>query len=150
MHERNVSRIATTIALALLAGCATQEDTGAVVGGVAGAVLGSQVGRGEGKHIAIAIGAIAGTMIGASIGRHMDEEDRHLAGMGLEYNRTGESTHWRNPDTGIEYSLTPTQTFDDRDGPCREFALNAFIDGRPEIVHGTACRRPDGSWLVTR
>jgi len=138
------------VALTLMVGCATQEQTGAVVGGVTGAVVGSQIGGGEGKNIAIAIGAIAGTMIGASIGRNMDEQDRHVAGLSLERNRTREPSRWRNPDTGIEYAMTPTRTFRGPDGPCREFTMDAIIGGRPQSVYGTACRQPDGSWLITR
>ena len=151
IHSTRVP-VASVVAAAVLAlgACATHEETGAVVGGVAGAVLGSKVGSGEGRHIAIAIGAIAGTMIGASIGRHMDEQDRHLAGLGLENNRTGEPSRWRNPDTGIDYTLTPTRTFDDGRIPCREFTMEARIDGRPELVHGTACRETDGRWIVTK
>lgn len=33
-------------------------------------------------------------------------------------------------------------------GPCREYTIDALIDGRERIVNGTACREPDGTWRV--
>jgi surface antigen len=29
---------------------------------------------------------------------------------------------------------------------CREFQATAMIDGRSQLVRGTACQQPDGSW----
>jgi surface antigen len=29
---------------------------------------------------------------------------------------------------------------------CRDFRLLAEIEGQPDEVTGTACRRPDGTW----
>jgi len=31
---------------------------------------------------------------------------------------------------------------------CRDFSTTNVIDGRPQEVHGTACRQPDGSWRI--
>jgi surface antigen len=44
--------------------------------------------------------------------------------------------------------ITPTQTYDQGAGPCREYTLDAIIGGRVEQVYGTACRQADGSWQV--
>jgi len=142
----------SVIALSLLAGCATvtKEQTGAVVGGAAGAVIGAQVGDGSGRDIAIALGAIAGSMIGAQIGRYMDEQDRTNTAIALEKNRTGEVSTWKNPDTGNNYAVTPTRTYEAAgQGPCREFTMDADIGGEPQQVYGTACRQSDGSWNMT-
>jgi surface antigen len=51
-----------------------------------------------------------------------------------------------NPDTGGQFQMTPTQTYQAAQGPCRDYTLHAVIDGRTEQIHGTACRQPDGSW----
>ncbi|MGD8429637.1 MAG: RT0821/Lpp0805 family surface protein, partial [Ectothiorhodospiraceae bacterium] len=125
-----------------------QEQSGMVIGGVLGGLLGRQVGEGHGNVAAIIVGTLAGAAIGGSIGRTMDETDRLKTSMALENVRTGVPSTWRNPDTGNQYTVTPTRTYDSGSGPCREFTVDAVIGGRTEQVYGTACRQPDGSWKV--
>lgn len=132
-----------------LAGCAyqgTQEQTGMIVGGALGGLLGSQVGGGHGRIAATIIGTLAGAAIGGSVGRSMDETDRLKTAVALEDVRTGVPSSWRNPDTGYEYTVTPTKTYETASGPCREYTVDAIIGGKKEKVYGTACRQPDGSW----
>ena len=63
----------------------------------------------------------------------------------LEYARTDEPVPWVNPDSGIEGTFTPVATHEGPEGQvCREYAVDAIIDGREEVVYGTACRLPDG------
>ncbi len=133
----------------VVAGCAnqpTKEQTGMVIGGVLGGVLGSQIGGGDGRTAAIIVGTLLGAAIGGSIGQSMDEDDRVKSAHALESVRTGVPSTWLNPDTGNKYTITPTRTFETRDGPCRDYTIEALIGGRPETVHGTACRQADGSW----
>jgi surface antigen len=136
--------------LAMLQGCATgpKENTGMVIGGIIGGVLGSQVGSGRGRTTATVIGALAGSAIGGSIGRSMDELDRMKMSATLETTRTGVATTWNNPDTGYDYRMVPTRTYESAEGPCREYTLDAEIGGGTEQVYGTACRQADGSWKI--
>jgi len=139
--------IAVLAAAFLLGGCQVRnEDAGAVVGGVLGGVLGSTVGKGDGRVAATIAGALAGAVIGGRIGRKMDAGDQSQAQQTLEDSRTGEPAVWRNPDSGVQYSMTPTRTYSSADGPCREFKTEAWIDGKKETVQGTACRSADGTW----
>jgi len=124
----------------------TKEQTGTVVGGVLGGVLGSQVGGGRGQTAATIIGAIAGGTLGGSLGRRMNENDRLRTAQALETTGTGEAASWRNPDTGSQYSVVPTRTYQAEGAPCRDYRLTTTIDGRPQDVTGTACRQPDGNW----
>lgn len=135
----------------LLAACSTaprKEDQGAIIGMIVGGIIGHQVGDGSGQAIATMIGTVAGAMIGGSVGRSMDNTDRMYAGAALENVRTGVPSTWVNPDTGYEYTVTPTRTYDSAQGPCREYTLDAIIGGNVEQVYGTACRQPDGSWSI--
>jgi surface antigen len=147
--------IAAFIAPALLlAGCETtpgreKEQAGSVVGAVVGGVIGSQFGGGSGRTAATIVGAVAGGVLGNAIGRNMDETDRMRAAQALETSQTGTPTSWRNPDTGREYTVVPTRTYQSAEGPCREYTMNTVIGGRPEKVYGTACRQSDGSWRAT-
>jgi surface antigen len=139
------------VALALFAGCETmsQAEQGEVIGGVIGGVVGAQVGDGSGQTAAIIIGTLAGAMIGRHIGETMDDVDRMRTARTLNDSRTGQSTTWVNPDSGYEYTVTPTKTYEQSGGPCREFSLNATVGGQPDQeVYGTACLQADGSWLV--
>jgi surface antigen len=135
-----------------LAGCANntpqQEQAGLVIGGVLGGVLGSQIGQGDGRTTAIILGTLAGTAIGGAIGRSMAETDRIKAAQALESVRTGVSTAWRNPDSGNEYALVPTRTYDTPAGPCREYTIDASVAGKKDKIFGTACRQTDGSWQI--
>jgi surface antigen len=142
--------IVSTAALALAA-CSTaptKEDQGILIGAIAGGILGNQVGGGTGRVLATMVGTVAGAAIGGSIGRSMDDTDRLNASMTLENVRTGVSSSWINPDTGYEYVMTPTETYDMGAGPCREYILDASIGGNTEQIYGTACRQADGSWKI--
>jgi surface antigen len=135
----------------LLSSCetTTHAQQGEVIGGVIGGVVGSQIGEGRGNTAAIIIGTIAGAMIGRHIGQTMDETDRMQTAQALNNSRTGVGTTWVNPDNGNTYTVTPTQTFETNEGPCREFRLDARVGDKPdEEVYGTACLQPDGSWLI--
>jgi surface antigen len=134
-----------------IAGCetTTHAQQGEVLGGVIGGVIGAQVGEGRGQTAAIIVGAIAGAMVGRHIGESMDDTDRMQTAMALNDARTGEGTTWINPDNGSRYTVTPTRTYEQSDGPCREFRLDARVgDQTNQEVYGTACLQADGSWLV--
>lgn len=132
----------------VLAGCqeVRNEHVGMGVGGALGGLLGAQVGSGTGQLAAIAAGALLGAYLGGNVGRSMDEVDRMKAHRTLEGTPTGQSTAWRNPDTGHRYEVTPTRTYEESGRPCRDYTTEAWIDGRRETVRGTACREPDGTW----
>lgn len=131
-------------------GGVTQEQAGMVIGGALGGLLGAQVGDQEdqARTAAIIVGTLAGAAVGGAIGRSMDETDRLKTSQTLETVRTGVSSSWRNPDTGNTYGVTPTRTFETAAGPCRDYSINAIIDGSSEQVYGTACRQSNGSWRV--
>lgn len=148
----NYSRLAVIACMVLLlfacSAAPTKQEQGIIIGAIAGGILGHQVGGGSGKVLATIVGTIAGAAVGGSIGRTMDEADRLNTTVALENVRTGVSSAWVNPDTGYEYVLTPTNTYESGTGPCREYTLDAKIGGETEQIYGTACRQADGSWLV--
>ena len=68
----------------------------------------------------------------------------------LEYNKTNQPAAWANPDTGNSGTLVPLQTMQDPNGrTCREFVATLTVDNVEWQGQGTACRQPDGQWLVT-
>ena len=136
--------------LLLLTGCnPSKQDIGTVIGAGSGAFIGSQIGGGTGQLAAVAIGTLLGGYLGSSIGQSMDELDQYKTQQALESSPTGSTLAWNNPDSDIDYSVTPTHTYESASGPCRDYTTEAVIDGRADIVHGTACRGNDGSWHAT-
>jgi surface antigen len=143
--------VAVISSLLFLQGCETTSHAqeGEVIGAVLGGVVGAQVGHGDTRTAAIILGTIAGSMIGRHIGQSMDDTDRMMTARTLNDSRSGQATSWVNPDTGYRYTVTPTRTYEESGGPCREFQLDATVGGRTDQdVHGTACLQADGSWLV--
>ena len=150
--------IAVLIVSGSLSGCVEmrknpKQSIGTIMGAGAGALLGSQIGAGKGKLAAVAIGALGGAFLGSEIGKTMDEVDRQKAAMAqrstLEHNKTGVSSSWKNPDNGNQGTITPTRTFSQNGQYCREYEHQVTIDGRSEILTGTACRHKDGTWRAS-
>ena len=143
-----------------LGGCASdpygagpREGTGTAVGAVTGALIGSAFGGGTGERIGGAIaGAAIGGLIGNRIGASMDEEDRRLAYeaemAALEQGQVGAPYGWRNPGNGRYGNIVPGPVYVQRGSRCRSYTHTVYINGRPEVVRGTACRNPDGSWTA--
>lgn len=124
----------------------TKQEIGKFVGAGTGAFIGSHIGDGTGQLAAVAIGTLVGSQVGSNIGAQMDELDRYRAQSALETAPTGSTTSWVNPDTNVEYNVTPTYTYETASGACRDYTTEAVIDGRAEVLHGTACRQSDGTW----
>jgi surface antigen len=69
----------------------------------------------------------------------------------LETSRTGQTTSWRNPDSGNSGTYTPTATYRSQGGQdCREFEQTITVSGRTERAMGRACRQPDGTWQIVQ
>jgi surface antigen len=148
MNNQFASAVVVCCALGL-AGCAsppTQEQSGMLIGGLLGGALGSQIGGGSGSTVATVIGTIIGATVGGNVGRAMDDTDRIKVARSLENVQTGVPTSWRNPDTGNQYTVRPTRTYERAGQPCREYTVHGVVGGRTEDVVGTACRQADGSW----
>jgi len=153
-----VKLMCVALIAASAAGCANDpyapnQNTGAVAGALAGGALGAVLGgRGTGSRIAgAAIGAAAGGLLGSAIGASLDEQDRQRAYaaemQALESGPPGAPVGWRSDHTAYYGTIVPGPYYDRRGMRCREYSHTIYINGRPEIARGTACRNPDGSWM---
>lgn len=138
-----------------LAGCEGRPGPKQMVGTAAGAAIGgyagSLIGKDEGRLAATAGGALLGAWAGSEIGKSLDRADQlyqaratHAA---LENNPSGQSTAWKNPDTGHTGRVTPIKTSETNGRPCREFTQTVMIEGKQETVTGKACRDEQG-WVI--
>jgi surface antigen len=154
MSRANFIRITPVVALcfALLACSETvgpKAVGGAAVGATAGGLIGAAAGGGTAGIIG---GALLGGLAGGALGDKLDQNDRRLAQenytRSMEYGRTGETSTWRNPDSGHYGEITPTRTYESASGYCREYKQTIYIDGQATEGVGTACRQSDGTWKV--
>ena len=156
---RQVGIITAAAAAIALAGCAgdpytgtgPRENTGTLVGALAGAAIGSQIGGGPGERVAAGVaGAAIGGLIGNRIGAAMDDEDKRRAYYAqvdaLERGSAGAPIAWENPDSGRRGPIVPGPQYDRRGSVCRDYTHTIYIDGRPQVARGAACRNADGSW----
>lgn len=145
--------IVGTVAIAL-GGCTQttgpKQGFGTVGGAILGGVIGNQFGQGSGRVAATAAGALIGGLIGSEIGRSLDEADRQAAYeaqlRAMESGAPGAPVQWRNPNTGHYGEIVPGPTYQVNAYNCRDYTHTVYIDGRPEVLRGTACRQPDGTW----
>lgn len=150
MHTTKLVAIAAALFALPLGGCETKQDSGLLIGAITGGIIGNSVGRGNGKPAGTIVGAVIGGIIGSEIGRSMDRTDRLLAQQAeldaLERGTSGQPVRWRNPDNGRYGDVVPMAPY--RRGPedCRDYTHTVYIDGRPQVMRGTACRNPDGTW----
>jgi surface antigen len=148
-----------TLALAL-AGCQTggpgygydggpKEGFGTLAGAVAGGLAGSQIGGGSGRLWATGAGVLIGALVGNNIGRSLDRADQaYLQNASYNAFQSGQTTQWRNPDSGNYGYVEPQRSYQSNSGYCREYSQTVYIGGRAEQAYGTACRQPDGSWQI--
>ena len=150
------ARGAAIIGLAgLLVACAgynpgPRATLGAATGAAAGGLIASAASDRSGD--AVAAGVLLGGLLGGAIGDSLDRADRQYAARsfhdGLEYNRSGRASRWHNPDSGHSGSVTPTRTWKDDDGYCREYTQTVTIGRRTREAYGTACRDEYGDWEI--
>ncbi len=156
MKDKYSLPLVALLSAVLLGGCQStgaghnQEVAGTVVGGTAGGFIGSQFGQGVGRWAGGAVGVVAGAIAGNAIGRYLDESDSgHARRAFSSASRApvGDTVYWENGRTGHWGWYQPTADGHSRYGNyCREFTMNANINGRSEQVTGTACRRPNSTW----
>lgn len=145
-----MKKVAFGIALIFsLTACQTTNQTGGnIIGGVLGGALGSQVGKGKGQIAAIVVGTLIGAAVGGKVGKSMDDVDRMKVSRTLETSQSNRTNYWTNPDSGNEYTVTPQPAYQSRGRPCREYTMDARVDGRSQQVVGTACRNSNGQWVT--
>src|SRR5215472_10850063 len=135
---------AAALAMLSMAACAgtpetgqgPKENTGTLVGAVAGGLIGSQFGGGTGERIAAGL----------------DDDDKRRAYaaqmQALEGGKSGVAVAWKNPDSGRYGSVVPGPAYQSNGLQCRPYTHTIYINGQPQVARGNACRNPDGTWTA--
>jgi surface antigen len=134
-------------------GQGAKENTGTFIGALTGGLIGSQFGGGTGERIAAGLaGAAIGGLVGNRIGASMDDQDKERAYaaqmQALESGRAGKAVAWKNPDSGRYGSIVPGKAYESNGLQCRPYTHTIYIDGKPQVARGSACRNPDGTWTA--
>jgi surface antigen len=123
---------------------------GGAAGGALGGVVGSQVG--QGSEAGTIVGAVAGTLLGVivgeQIGRSMDPADRYCTGRVLDFTPDRNAVRWANPQSRVDYLLTPLRSYRVQGRDCRDFTTQMKYGGKRDLMSRTACRGEDGEWEV--
>ena len=156
--SRGVVKGAAVVVLAavLMTGCETVGETvksnpKTTIGAAGGATVGGLIAAAASANpAAIAASVVGGLLVGGLVGNLLDDRDKRLqaeaAHKALETAPTGQSVGWKNPDSGRYGSIVPGPAYDSNGLQCRQYTHTIYIDGRPQVAKGNACRNPDGTW----
>jgi surface antigen len=152
---------AIALAAICLTGCADAtrsglgptDSLGTFFGTITGSTAGSQPTRGDAfAPTTTASNSAIGALIGNRIGAALDDEDRARAYeaqiAALETGSPGAPTGWRNAESGRHGTIVPGPAYQRNTMTCRQYTHTVYIDGKPQVARGTACRNPDGTWTA--
>lgn len=127
------------------------DPAGVLVGALIGGLLGNAAG--SGRTGATLAGVIVGGAVGAALTSDLDCEDRSYAYKtyydGFNSGRPGSRYEWRNPRNGHYGNFEIVSYANDPYGfRCANFTQTIYIQGRPQLARGRACRQPDGTWAI--
>lgn len=95
-------------------------------------------------------GSIADSALGSVAARAMDDSDRRRAAAILESLPDGQSSVWRNHETGDRFVFTPLRSFARGGTRCRDFRLEVTVGARFDGIGASACLQADGDWRMSR
>jgi surface antigen len=132
--------------IGISSGRCNREVVGTVVGGIVGGVIGNKLVHDRDKKLGTAAGVIIGAIVGNQIGRNMDDADANCTNQTLERAPDGQVVHWKNPDTGYQYAVTPYKSYQRDDGRyCRDYTT-VVQSSKTNQYRQTACRSDQGLW----
>jgi surface antigen len=125
---------------------------GAIIGAIAGGLLGNALSGGRSRGAGTAVGAVAGGLFGASVGSHLSCDDQRYASniyvTGFEAGRPHHRYDWRAPSGAYGYLDVGDYYRGPEGRRCATYEQRIWVEGRPEINSGRACRQPDGTWAI--
>ncbi len=130
----------------IISGECNWQAMGTVVGGVLGGVVGSRVSKPEDRVVAVIIGGVIGAVIGNQIGKAIEDNDRACIGHALELAHDRQTVRWTNPNTKVNYRVTPLSGFVQNNKKCREYMLYISGNDKSKSMHEKACLVSEGSW----
>ena len=119
-------------------------------GGASAPETGAAVTPGAGMSL---LEPLEGGLIGRADPTRISRADRIAALQSeyraLEFTPPGDIVSWQARDGGLSGEVVPSQPYRVGSQDCRQYTHTIVRgSGAPNIVRGTACRNPDGSWSL--
>ena len=141
-----ISLLIASLGLQSCAETGANQQTGTIVGGIAGAVIGSQFGKTSSDRALAAIGgAAAGALLGNWIGAQLDAADRqrHLAAVQAAAQNHRFET-WSNPNNGTSGTAANVEPLSARPG-CYSSDDTIVVNGQTKSNRNTYCTQTNGT-----
>jgi len=136
-----------------LSACASNEETGTILGAIVGVAVGSLIGDGEGQAAAMALGGAIGAMAGNAIGRSLDEAERLKAEKATQLaleEPTGNKITWESDDDADISGYTQPVNEPRKIGEkvCRSVKEVVIIGGQEGVDNKLYCWT-GSSWVLS-
>ncbi len=159
---RKLTAVTLVVSLAgagALAGCQTIEretglNTSTQTGAAGGAAVGGIIAALASANPAwIAASVILGGVTGGALGNYLGEKDAKQYAQhhyqALDNLSAGQTSSWRDPQTGNYGSTTVHRTFTASDGAlCKNFTESMHTSAKDVKETATACKASNGEWKV--
>ena len=125
------------------------KTIGLIVGATVGGAIGGKIAGHEDRVLGTALGAVVGALIGSKVGSALSENSRACIGETLQYAAANQTITWRDPDAGLDYALTPSNSVRNAQGEtCRIYTIKAAMGTTTKTADGRACRYGDNAWQI--
>lgn len=142
-----------------MGGPATASDatTSAAIGGLSGALLGSWVGSDEHHSRNAVLLGLIGAGTGYAIGNENDKSVAPQVSQVMVPIATAGTAaasapiRWAAPGNSGGYqmlSAPPAYGHVRARNRCEPVEVDVWMNGRPRVIETTACRQPDGAWVI--
>ena len=141
---------AVSLGSAVLAGCVS--DGGLQSASLGGTSWGGFGGGSTEGQPSTGFVAAPGGLLGGNFGSSFNEVDRQRAlaaeTTALETGGPGSPVGWRG-DAGVYGTVIAGPAYN-RSGyvRCRDYSHTVFVQGKPQLSRGIACRSPEGQWVA--
>lgn len=135
---------AVVLGTALLAGCVTDGETRSAGSGMFASLTPAPETKG--------LVAAPGGFLGGAFGTGLDEGDRQRAmaaeTTALETGGPGSPVGWRG-DNGAHGTVIAGPAYSRPNyARCRDFTHTLYLQGKPQLSRGIACRTQEGNWIA--
>ncbi|QTL05748.1 hypothetical protein J5J86_10900 [Aquabacter sp. L1I39] len=143
----NACRMAAVVlGSALLAGCVTDGETKPPGAGMFASLGPTPAPETKG------LVAAPGGLLGGAFGTGLDDGDRQRAmtaeTTALETGGPGSPVGWRG-DNGAHGTVIAGPAYSRPNyARCRDFTHTIYLQGKPQLSRGVACRTPEGNWVA--
>lgn len=146
-NRKSILAALVCIVFLAAAACQSKKETGAVVGGAAGAGLGAILGGEEHRVEGAIIGGLLGGAVGYFAGTKLTENDQKNVYDTLESTPAGETRNWTSSN-GSTYYVTPSETWTENGKTYRKLNVRVVKPNGEETTEERTAYKEGDKWQV--